>query len=87
MYTPSLFDETSGPSGPLVRVQLVIAYDGSGFRGLAPNPGVRTVVGDESMTYGVAVADVNGDAYPDLAFANSDGHNEVLLNIPLSSED
>ncbi len=46
MYTPSLFDETSGPTGPLVRVQLVIAYDGSGFRGLAPNPGVRTVVGE-----------------------------------------
>lgn len=52
MHTPSLFDESSGPTGPLVRVQLVIAYDGSGFRGLAPNPGVRTVVGElvEVMT-------------------------------------
>jgi tRNA pseudouridine38-40 synthase len=31
---------------PLVRVRLVIAYDGTNFRGLAPNPGVRTVVGE-----------------------------------------
>ncbi len=31
---------------PLVRVRLTIAYDGTGFRGLAPNPGVRTVVGE-----------------------------------------
>ncbi|MEZ5342560.1 MAG: tRNA pseudouridine(38-40) synthase TruA [Acidimicrobiales bacterium] len=46
MYTPSLFDEPSGPTGPLVRVQLRIAYDGTHFRGLAPNPGVRTVVGE-----------------------------------------
>ena len=46
MYTPSLFEEPSGPTGPLVRVRLVIAYNGTGFRGLAPNPGVRTVVGE-----------------------------------------
>lgn len=40
---------TSGPSvsgGPLVRVRLTIAYDGTDFRGLAPNVGVRTVVGE-----------------------------------------
>ncbi len=37
---------TSGPLGPLVRVRLTIAYDGTNFRGLAPNPGVRTVVGE-----------------------------------------
>ena len=56
METPSLFDQepeepsgsdqTSGPSGPLVRVRLTVAYDGTDFRGLAPNPGVRTVVGE-----------------------------------------
>ncbi|MEM9133874.1 MAG: tRNA pseudouridine(38-40) synthase TruA [Actinomycetota bacterium] len=28
------------------RIALVIAYDGTGFRGLAPNEGVRTVVGE-----------------------------------------
>lgn len=43
---PSLFSEPTGPSGPVVRVRLDIAYDGGGFRGLAPNPGVRTVVGE-----------------------------------------
>ena len=41
-----MFDEPSGPSGPLVRVRLSIAYDGTDFRGLAPNVGVRTVVGE-----------------------------------------
>lgn len=38
--------ETSGPPGPLVRVRLTIAYDGTNFRGLAPNRDVRTVVGE-----------------------------------------
>jgi len=46
----TLFDEddseTGGPSGPLVRVRLTIAYDGTDFRGLAPNNDVRTVVGE-----------------------------------------
>lgn len=56
METPSLFDfeseesqdsaKTNGPSGPFVRVRLTVAYDGTNFRGLAPNPGVRTVVGE-----------------------------------------
>ena len=44
-------DETAGPSGPVVRVRLDIAYDGGGFRGLAPNPGVRTVVGELRELY------------------------------------
>ncbi len=50
MHELTLFDEddheTSGPSGPLVRVRLTIAYDGTDFRGLAPNTDVRTVVGE-----------------------------------------
>ncbi len=45
METLSLFSESGGPTGPLVRVGLLIAYHGGGFRGLAPNDGVRTVVG------------------------------------------
>lgn len=50
MHEMTLFDEddheTSGPAGPLVRVRLTIAYDGTDFRGLAPNLDVRTVVGE-----------------------------------------
>ena len=50
MHEMTLFDEddheTSGPPGPLARVRLTIAYDGTDFRGLAPNTGVRTVVGE-----------------------------------------
>ena len=34
----------SAPAGP-IRVRLLVAYDGSGFRGFAPNPGVATVGG------------------------------------------
>lgn len=41
-FTP----RTAGPKGSDVRVRLTIAYDGTDFRGLAPNPGVRTVVGE-----------------------------------------
>lgn len=48
---PSLFPDdeaglTNGPTGPFVHVRLTIAYDGTDFRGLAPNIGVRTVVGE-----------------------------------------
>jgi tRNA pseudouridine38-40 synthase len=42
----TLFDEPTGPVGPVVRVRLLVAYHGRGFRGLAPNAGVRTVVGE-----------------------------------------
>ena len=33
------------PPGPLVRVRLLVAYDGSGFHGFAAQPGQRTVAG------------------------------------------
>jgi tRNA pseudouridine38-40 synthase len=33
-------------AGPTTRVRLTVAYEGSGFRGFAPNLGVRTVAGD-----------------------------------------
>ena len=46
----TLFDSgdlvTSGPAGPLVRVKLVVAYDGRGFSGIAPQPGVKTIGGN-----------------------------------------
>ena len=38
-------DLPAAPTGPLVRVRMTVAYDGSGFHGFAPNPGVRTVGG------------------------------------------
>ena len=41
-------DEAStpaAPSGPLVRVRLTVAYHGAGFRGMAAQPGQRTVAG------------------------------------------
>lgn len=42
----SLFDEVPpSPAGAVVRVRLLVAYDGRGFRGFAENPGVRTVGG------------------------------------------
>jgi tRNA pseudouridine38-40 synthase len=44
----TLFDISDAPAaleGPLVRARMTVAYDGSGFHGFAPNPGVRTVGG------------------------------------------
>jgi tRNA pseudouridine38-40 synthase len=44
----TLFDVPDVPAalrGPLVRVRMTVAYDGSGFHGFAPNAGVRTVGG------------------------------------------
>jgi len=38
-------DSPAAPSGPLVRVRLLVAYDGSGFHGFAAQPGQRTVAG------------------------------------------
>jgi tRNA pseudouridine38-40 synthase len=45
----TLFDDAvdtpAAPSEPLVRVRMLVAYDGSGFHGFAPQPGQRTVAG------------------------------------------
>ena len=45
----TLFDEPvdspAAPSEPLVRVRMLVAYDGSGFHGFALQPGHRTVAG------------------------------------------
>jgi tRNA pseudouridine38-40 synthase len=45
----TLFDEPvdtpAAPSEPLVRVRMLVAYDGSGFHGFARQPGQRTVGG------------------------------------------
>ncbi|HUZ20131.1 MAG TPA: tRNA pseudouridine(38-40) synthase TruA [Acidimicrobiales bacterium] len=38
-------EERAAPSGPLVRVALGVAYDGSGFHGFAAQPDQRTVAG------------------------------------------
>jgi len=47
-------DDPTAPQGPSVRVRMTVAYDGSGFHGFAPNPGVETVAG----TLGAALARV-----------------------------
>ena len=37
--------QPAAPTGPLVRVRLTVAYHGAGFRGMAAQPGQRTVAG------------------------------------------
>jgi tRNA pseudouridine38-40 synthase len=51
----TLFDEpeaSAAPTGPLMRVRMLVAYDGSPFHGFAVQPGVRTVGG--SLTEAIA---------------------------------
>lgn len=38
--------------------------------------------GAQDQTYGIAVGDVNGDGFPDIGVANSDGLNGIHLNVP-----
>ena len=38
-------DASAAPTGPLMRVRMLVAYDGGPFRGFAVQPGVRTVGG------------------------------------------
>ncbi|MGQ0521510.1 MAG: tRNA pseudouridine(38-40) synthase TruA [Actinomycetota bacterium] len=40
------------PAPAAVRVRMTVAYDGSGFRGFAANPGVRTVSGELAAALG-----------------------------------
>jgi len=39
-------DDPAALEGPLVRVRMTVAYDGSGYHGFAPQPGVETVGGN-----------------------------------------
>ena len=45
----TLFDteelESAAPDGPLTRVRMTVAYDGTGYHGFAAQPGVKTVAG------------------------------------------
>lgn len=54
--SPTLFDAAGADvlddARPLVRVRMVVAYDGAPFRGFAANAGVRTVAGDLSAALG-----------------------------------
>ena len=45
-------DVPAAPTGPLVRVRMTVAYDGSGFHGFAPQPGVDTVGGTLAAALG-----------------------------------
>ena len=45
-------DDPAAPTGPLVRVRMTVAYDGSGFHGFAPQPGVDTVGGTLAAALG-----------------------------------
>jgi tRNA pseudouridine38-40 synthase len=42
---PEAADSGTPPEGTTVRVRMTVAYDGTGFRGFAPNPSVPTVGG------------------------------------------
>jgi tRNA pseudouridine38-40 synthase len=53
-------DVPAAPTGPLVRVRATVAYDGSGFHGFAPQPGLETVGGTLAAALGKVLR--TGDA-------------------------
>lgn len=53
LFDPAELQE--GPTGPLVRVRLVVAYDGAPFHGFAINAGVRTVAGTLTDTLSTVI--------------------------------
>ena len=44
-------------------------------------PSSERLFGDDQNTYGLAVGDLDGDGYPDVAVANSGSQNAVYLNV------
>ncbi|MGH9186232.1 MAG: tRNA pseudouridine(38-40) synthase TruA, partial [Acidimicrobiales bacterium] len=50
LFDPDTASAAAAPSGAVVRVRLTVAYDGRGFHGFAPNPGVKTVGGTLART-------------------------------------
>ncbi len=41
--------------------------------------------GERDITYWIATGDVNGDGFPDIGVANSDGLNGIHLNLAVDS--
>lgn len=79
----SVENSETGPAGPVSRVRLVVAYDGTDFRGLAPNPGVRTVVGEMQRVLAAAIGYV-----PDIVMSGRTdagvhaSHQVLSLDLP-----
>ena len=61
--------------GNVAQQNAIFFNDGSGkkFKELRFGP-------ETHRTYGVAVGDLNGDGYPEIITANSDGPNVVFVN-------
>ena len=41
---------------------------------------------EDGISYGVGAGDVNGDGYPDVGIANSNGLNLILINRSASNQ-
>ena len=46
LFDQEQLSEPAAPTGPLVRVRMLVAYLGTGYRGFARTPGAKTVAGD-----------------------------------------